>query len=83
MLTTQPTTALRSSRLESICYVSDAKPSGRAVSNAAVRAVLEPNGLGSDYCTAMVTLLEVTPPMVSTTGTALLVGDPAGTITFT
>src|ERR1017187_1294046 len=37
----------------------------------------------SFHCTAMVTVLEVTPPMVRTTGTALPAGVPAGTTTFT
>jgi short-subunit dehydrogenase involved in D-alanine esterification of teichoic acids len=37
----------------------------------------------SGYCTAMVTVFEVIPPMVSTTGTALPAGIPGGTRTFT
>lgn len=35
------------------------------------------------YCTAIVTVLEVTPPMLRITGTAEPVGVPVGTWTFT
>jgi hypothetical protein len=35
------------------------------------------------YCTAMVTVFDVTPPMEITTGTADSVADPAGTCAFT
>src|SRR3990172_7688044 len=45
--------------------------------------VPKPHGFVTVYCTAMVTVLEGTPPAVSTTGTASPVGAFAGTFTFT
>jgi hypothetical protein len=37
----------------------------------------------TNYCTAIVTVLELTPPIVITTGTEFPNGDPAGTCALT